>query len=232
MLGRMGATSRGATLAEGFPARRREGVAASMWGRGGAGLAPVPSTEPTDGELWEGLRDAVEADFAALFRRYHKAVYNFAFRSTASWSQAEDLTQATFTALWRRASAGTVEPLQRDSALPILLAMARNEVLNSSRSRARGLRLVERVGSHAERDEDNVDTWVAQEGGMARVRAVLERLPESQRTVIELVAWSGLDMQECADVLGVPVGTVKSRLSRARARLATTEVAALLGGDA
>lgn len=232
MLGRMGATSRASTLADGFPARQRGGVAASMWGRGGAGLAQVPPVEPTDAELWEGLRDAVEVDFAGLFRRHHKAVYNFAFRSTASWSQAEDLTQATFTTLWRRACDGTVEPLQRDSALPILLAMARNEVLNSSRSRARGLRLVERVGSHLERDGDNVDTWVAQEGGMARVRAVLDLLPESQRTVIELVVWSGLDMQECADVLGVPVGTVKSRLSRARARLATTEVAALLGGDA
>lgn len=67
---------------------------------------------------------------------------------------------------------------------------------------------------------------------MARVRQVLQRVPEEQRAVIEMVVWSGLDLAECAYALGIPLGTVKSRLSRARKKLATTEVAALLGVDA
>lgn len=193
----------------------------------------APTTlDPTDEELWDGVRDRVEPDFAALFRRYHKAVYNFAFRATASWSTAEDLVQATFATLWRRAREGTIEPLRRDSALPILLAMTRNEVLNSHRMGKRRVRLVEKVEEQPWSDPDNVDEWVEQEAGMARVRQVLRRIPEEQRAVIEMVVWSGLDLAECADALRIPLGTVKSRLARARRKLATTEVAALLGGEA
>ncbi|MDO5682566.1 MAG: sigma-70 family RNA polymerase sigma factor [Propionibacteriaceae bacterium] len=189
-------------------------------------------SELTDVELWNGVCDRIESDFAGLFQRYNKAVYNFAFRATASWSVAEDLMQATFATLWRRAREGTVDPLKRDSALPILLAMTRNEVLNDYRIGKRRLRLVEKVEEQPWTDPDNVDEWVEQEAGMARVRQVLGRIPEGQRAVIEMVVWSGLDLTECAYALQVPLGTVKSRLARARKELATTEVAALLGGDA
>ncbi|OYO06039.1 RNA polymerase sigma factor [Enemella evansiae] len=195
-------------------------------------VAPVTALpEPTDEVLWQGLRDRVEADFAILFRRHNKLVYNFCFRATASWALAEDLTQATFATLWRRASEGRMEPLRRNSAAPVLLAMARHEVLNNARSGKRRLRLVQRIGDEPQAPRDNVDGWLAQEAGMARVRQVLAQLPENQRAVIELVVWSGLELAECVEVLGVPVGTVKSRLARARQKLATTEVARLLGGD-
>lgn len=184
---------------------------------------------PSDRELWAGLADGLESDFAALFRRYSKAVYNYAFRATASWSQAEDITQTVFATLWRRASEGRIDPLQKDSALPVLLWLTRNEILNSARSRQRRVRLVERITEQRQGTSDNVSQWFDQEAGMARVRGVLDRLPPTQRAVVELVVWSGLDLGECAAVLGIPVGTVKSRLSRARAKLATTEIAALLG---
>ncbi|TDO89897.1 RNA polymerase sigma factor [Enemella evansiae] len=195
-------------------------------------VAPMTALpEPTDEILWRGLQDRVEADFAFLFRRYNKLVYNFCFRATASWALAEDLTQATFATLWRRACEGRVDPLRRQSAAPILLSMARHEVLNSARGGKRRLRLARRIGDEPGGPQDNVGDWLAQEAGMARVRQVLAQLPENQRAVIELVVWSGLELAECAEVLGVPVGTVKSRLSRARQKLATTEVARLLGGD-
>ena len=188
------------------------------------------SLDPRDGELWTGLMDGVEADFAALFRRHNKVVYNFAFRATASWSRAEDITQATFMTIWRRAREGTVDPLRRDSAVPILISIARNEVLNNARSQKRRLRLVDRIQEQPHAHDNNVASWLAQEAGMERVRMVLDKLPAAQRAVIELVVWTGLDLAECADVLNIPVGTVKSRLSRARRKLATTEVAELLGG--
>ncbi|MDO5499219.1 MAG: sigma-70 family RNA polymerase sigma factor [Propionibacteriaceae bacterium] len=191
-----------------------------------------PATGAGDEELWTGLRAGIETDFATLFRRHNKAVYNFAFRATASWSMAEDITQATFATLWRRARQGTVEPLRRDSAVPILLAMARHEVLNNVRSNQRRLRLVHKIEDQGPGYDNNVSDWVDQEASMARVRLVLNQLPENQRAVIELVVWSGLDMAACAEVLKVPVGTVKSRLNRARKKLATTEVATLLGGEA
>ncbi|MDO5681320.1 MAG: sigma-70 family RNA polymerase sigma factor [Propionibacteriaceae bacterium] len=184
-----------------------------------------------DEELWAGIRAGLEADFATLFRRHNKVVYNFAFRSTASWSLAEDITQATFTTLWRRAREGTIDPLTRDSAVPILLSMARHEVMNTTRGNQRRLRLVHKIEDQGPGYDTNVADWVEQEASMAQVRSVLNRLPENQRAVIELVVWSGLDLAACAEVLKVPVGTVKSRLSRAKQKLATSEVAHLLGGE-
>lgn len=192
----------------------------------------LPAVGNGDGELWAGLCAGIESDFAALFRRHNKVVYNFAFRATSSWSLAEDITQATFATLWRRARDGRIDPLTRDSAVPLLLSMARHEVLNNVRGNQRRLRLVHKIEDQGPGHDNNVSDWVDQEAGMARVRVVLSKLPENQRAVIELVVWSGLDMSECAEILNVPVGTVKSRLSRARKKLATTEVAHLLGGEA
>ncbi len=66
---------------------------------------------------------------------------------------------------------------------------------------------------------------------MRRINGILSRLPDGQRQVVELVAWGGCSMTEVADALGVAVGTVKSRLARARTTLATSEVAHLLGKE-
>ncbi|WP_432560648.1 RNA polymerase sigma factor [Granulicoccus sp. GXG6511] len=176
------------------------------------------------------MRDGQEAAFTALFLRHSKAVYNFAFRTTSSWNQAEEVTQSTFTTLWRRACDGRVDPLERESALPLLLWIARNEVLNIVRNRQRRLRLVRRVTDEPWTDTDNVSAWTAKEAGMARVNEVLGRLPEPQRAVVELVVFGELDLAECGHALNIPLGTVKSRLSRARKKLATTEIAALLSG--
>jgi Sigma-70 region 2 len=92
-----------------------------------AAEAPDEQDGGSDRALWRRLREADQQAFAALFHRYSDAVYNFAFRRTASWSAAEDVVQATFTSLWRRALAGTVDELRLDSARPLLLGMAGNE---------------------------------------------------------------------------------------------------------
>lgn len=193
--------------------------------------APDTAILGVDAIAWAGLAAADPEAFRTLFERHHKVVYNFAFRHTASWSQAEDITQATFAALWRRARNRGIEPLRGASAAPVLLAMARHECLNNVRSAKRRVNLVEKIKSLGSRRSDNVADWEAREAGMRRINQVLSRLPDEQRAVIELVVWSGLDTSECARVLGIPVGTVKSRLCRARRKLATTEVAHLLGGD-
>jgi Sigma-70 region 2 len=58
----------------------------------------------SDRDLWNRLRSADQHALTDLFHRHSDAVYNFAFRRTSSWSAAEDIVQATFTALWRRAT--------------------------------------------------------------------------------------------------------------------------------
>jgi RNA polymerase sigma-70 factor, ECF subfamily len=181
-----------------------------------------------DAELWHRLRSADEDAFRELFLRHSTAVYNFCFRRTASWSIAEDATQATLATLWRRAVKGEVEALALDSARPVLLTMARNECSNLNRSRNRHLHLVDRMRTNPAPPTDNTAAWVEAESTMAVIRQALAVLPANQRDVVELVAWSGLSLAEAAAALKVSVGTVKSRLSRARARLARTELAALL----
>jgi RNA polymerase sigma-70 factor (ECF subfamily) len=182
-----------------------------------------------DADLWRRLRGGDEDAFRALFLRHSTAVYNFCFRRTASWSAAEDATQATFASLWRRARSGAIDELRLTSVRPMLCAMARDECSNANRSRDRQLHLVDRVSGAAAASTDNTADWVEAESTMAAIRRSLAVLPAEQRDVVELVAWAELPLADVAAALRLPVGTVKSRLSRARARLATSEIAALLG---
>jgi RNA polymerase sigma-70 factor (ECF subfamily) len=194
---------------------------------------PVVSTldgDRSDAQLWQRLRLADERAFAELFARHRDAVYTYAFRRTASWSVAEDVTQATFTTLWRRARQRRIEQLRLESARPVLLAMTRDECSNANRSRRRQLALVDRAGSRESSggDTDDLGRWVEAEATMREIRTLLARLPRNQRDVVELVAWAELSPAETAAALGVAIGTVKSRLSRARARLLAAGGAALL----
>ena len=189
----------------------------------------TPGTGESDVELWHRLRSADEDAFRELFLRHSTAVYNFCFRRTASWSVAEDATQATFATLWRRAAGGDIDALKLESARPALLTMARNECSNANRSRNRSLQLVERVRTQAQPPADNTAAWVDAESTMALIREALDALPANQRDVVELVAWSEMSLADAAVALKISVGTVKSRLSRARARLARSQIASLLG---
>ena len=193
-----------------------------------AHVRPAVATRPDphpDRDLWEELRSGDKDALTTLFQRHADAVYNFAFRRTASWATAEDVVQATFTALWRRAKVGRVDALALDSARPLLLVMAGHEcstVLRSSRRQTAlldRLELVEDEGSvpdHSAAAAANVDD----ERAMSDIRRILGRLPVKQREVVELVAWSGCSVAEAARALDIPEGTVKSRFARARRSLA------------
>jgi len=183
----------------------------------------------SDRDLWHAVGAGSEAAFRELFVLYSGLVYNYCFRRTASWSSAEDAAQATFAALWRRAVGGKIDELRLESARPILLAIALGECNNVNRSRRRQLRLVDRIGGAPGGAADNTAAWVEAETTMQTIRQAMSVLPQHQRDVVELVAWSGLSMTEAAATLNISVGTVKSRLSRARSRLANTPVVSLLG---
>src|SRR3954447_26285409 len=99
----------------------------------------------SDRDLWNRLRSADQHALTDLFHRHSDAVYNFAFRRTSSWSAAEDVVQATFTALWRRARSGSVDELTLESARPLLLVMAGYECRNVHRSSRRQAALTDRI---------------------------------------------------------------------------------------
>jgi RNA polymerase sigma-70 factor (ECF subfamily) len=165
--------------------------------------------------------------FTVLFERYSDAVYNCAFRRTASWSAAEDIAETVFLELWRQrrrvvACGGSIRPW--------LLGVAANLSRRWWRDQSRKSRAVERLAGRepdqaAGGDElaDLVASRVDDERRMAGLLAAVHELPEPQQDVLTLWVWEGLGYDEIAAALGVRVGTVKSRLSRARARLQDIE---------
>ncbi|MFC7620708.1 RNA polymerase sigma factor [Microlunatus sp. GCM10028923] len=193
---------------------------------------PVDLPSSDDGDLWERLRSADEEAFRELFLRHNKAVYNYAFRGTGSWAAADDVVQVVFTAVLRRALAADLPALRLASARPILFAMARKECANQLRSVRRQARLADRIRMHETgHAADNTAEWLAAETAMRQIAESLQVLPANQREVIALVRWSGLSLAEAAESLGVPIGTVKSRLNRAQRRLGDTPLAGLLRGE-
>lgn len=193
------------------------------------GTIVAMSYPPTLANVWQALADGDEEAFRQVFNDHHKAVYNFAFRHTGSWSAAEEATQTCFVNVWRKAKEGSLPRLDDSAIRAWLCGFVRNECRNLERSSRRHLRLVKSV--EPQTSADNVSTWVDDESSMQRINAVMAKIPDQQRAVVELVVWSGLGMAETAAALKVPVGTVKSRLARARNTLATTEVAHLLGQE-
>ena len=87
----------------------------------------------TDDELWQRAAAGDRAAFGELFERHVEAVWNHAYRLTASWDRAEDLTSSTFLLAWRKC--GELR-LVRDSALPWLYAVAGNLARTEYRSSA------------------------------------------------------------------------------------------------
>jgi RNA polymerase sigma factor (sigma-70 family) len=172
----------------------------------------------TDAELWARSCAGDGEAFGDLFERHARAIYNFAFRRTADWATAEDLTATVFLEAWRRR--GEVR-LDGESALPWLYGVAANVLRNQRRSaRRRTSALVRLAGADDAPDfADDVDGRLDDEREMARLLGLLERLPAEEQDVLVLCSWQSLSYREAALALGVPVGTVRSRLSRARSRL-------------
>ena len=110
----------------------------------------------------------------------------------------------------------------RDTARPWLYGIATNLLAKHRRGEARRLRAVARLASQrlAVTDpEGGVDDAIDAAGLWDRVAGVVAALPEPERDALLLHVWEGLSYDDVADALGIPVGTVRSRLNRARRRL-------------
>ncbi len=175
---------------------------------------------PSDEELWSSIAAGDETAFGRLFDRYARPVYNHAFRLSGSWSTAEDVTQATFLVAWRRRHDAR---LVDGSALPWLLVVATNAVRTEWRSARRWLALIRRLPAERYADGDLADEVSARlddERRMTEVLSVVRQLPPAEREAVALCLWSGVSYPDAAAVLGISEVAVRSRVSRARSRLA------------
>ncbi|WP_405860737.1 sigma-70 family RNA polymerase sigma factor [Streptomyces sp. NBC_01515] len=173
----------------------------------------------TNLRLRKRIRAGDHDAFGELFDAYARSVYNHAFRLTGDWAQAEDIVSLTFLDAWRLR--GKVDE-EGGSLRPWLLGIATNVTRNTRRAARRHAAAVSRLPrDEVERDfADEVAARLDDTAELGLVRTALATLRRAEREVLALCVWSGLDYRAAAEALGVPVGTVRSRLSRARAKLA------------
>lgn len=176
----------------------------------------------SDRELWQRVREDDREAFGILFERYADAVYNYCFRRSADWAAAEDIVSSVFVEAWRRRADLEITS-GSDRLLPWLLGVATNLLRGRNRSAGRLARALLRERSRTRRHEpDFVDDAVSRIADEQRMRAVLasvRELPQAEQEALALYAWADLSYDEVAAALDIPVGTVRSRLSRARNRL-------------
>jgi RNA polymerase sigma factor (sigma-70 family) len=165
------------------------------------------------------IRESLEhaACFAVLYDRHAPALFRYLTRRLGP-TIAQDLLAETFLVAFRRRDA---YDLARPDARPWLYGIAGNLVRRHHRSEARMLSAYARTGVDPitePTDEASLDRLAAASYEPALARA-LASLSARERDVVLLIAHAELNYEEVADALQVPVGTVRSRLSRARRRL-------------
>jgi RNA polymerase sigma-70 factor (ECF subfamily) len=173
--------------------------------------------EPEDSTLWSRAQAGDADAFGLLFERHARTVYNYCFRRIGDWAVAEDLVSIVFLEAWRRRD----KRLPAGKELPWLLGIATNVVRNRRRSERRhaaALRRLPQPRAEAELTSES-DERIDDERLMRRTLQLLARLPRRELDVFALCAWFELSYEDAALALDIPVGTVRSRLSRARARL-------------
>lgn len=146
--------------------------------------------------------------FEVIFDRHFGAVYAYLARRVGSGG-ADDLASSTFTLAFERRDRFRPEAT---TARPWLLGIATNLLRNEKRAERRALRALGSLDSPR-------SSGPVEPGDMGRVGGLLAKLDRDQRDVLLLYAWEDLSYEDIGQALGIPVGTVRSRLARARSRL-------------
>jgi RNA polymerase sigma-70 factor (ECF subfamily) len=161
--------------------------------------------------------------FEALYDRHGGPAYSLAHRITGEPQAAEDVTQEAFLSIWRTSS--SYEP-SRGSFRSWMLGIIRNrsvDVLRRSSSRAPKLNLDDDALMDAQPAAERTDGEAIRRERAREVRGALHSLPPDQSQVIGLAYFGGFSHSEIADLLEMPLGTVKGRmrlgLEKVRARM-------------
>jgi RNA polymerase sigma-70 factor, ECF subfamily len=162
----------------------------------------------------EDLISLVEAKdaqaFAVLYDRHSRAAYSLAYRMMGERQAAEDLVQDAFLKIWRSAGSYRTE---RGSVRTWLLSIVHNRGIDQLRSLASRRRTQEKIEASAPRSQASeafAESWRNSQG--EQVREALKTLPPEQLKILELAYFSGYTHVEIAELLGLPLGTVKGRM--------------------
>jgi RNA polymerase sigma-70 factor (ECF subfamily) len=188
----------------------------------------------TDAALVGRLAHGDVAAFGTLYDRYARDVYAVAAHALGR-EPAQEVVQDVFVRVWQRAS--QFDPA-RGSAAAWIMAIARHRVVDEIRRRGPprvSLDAIDDLLAGAEDPGADVEEEARVQGQRSEILAAVRELPEEQRRVIVLAYFGGLTQAEIAQMLGCPLGTVKTRtrlaLQKLRASLAERPLVEVLEGE-
>jgi RNA polymerase sigma factor (sigma-70 family) len=176
------------------------------------------SDQQTDEHDWADALGGDGEAFGRIFDRHRHRVFRHSYRLVAVVADADDVVSIAFLEAWRRAEAVRFVD---GSMLPWLLVTATNSARNLSRSSRRYRAMLDRLPADPHEDDRSTDPFDTE------AHDALRRLSIADQRILTLCVLEDLSEKDAATVLGVPVGTVKSRLSRAKRRLAASLAAPL-----
>lgn len=176
-------------------------------------MSSVPSPLSREEELIRRITERDESALAEMYDQYAPLLFSLAVRQVGEGEVAEEILQDVFLAVWR--SAHTWEA-GRSSLQAWLVAITRHRAIDALRRREKPAVPIaaDAVSEAAGPDEAALSSALSQE-----VREALAELPAKFREVVDVVYFSGLTHREASQKLGIPQGTVKSRLRLALDRL-------------
>jgi RNA polymerase sigma-70 factor (ECF subfamily) len=180
-------------------------------------VSPVAATsaaQQTDRELVERVAGGDRAAVRLLFMRHHARVYRFAARQTGSEMMADDIANEVFLELWRQAPAFQ----GRSEVSTWLLGIARFKALSAVRKRKEDA-IDEDEAAAIPDTGDTPEVAVMKDDKATALKRMVNALPEEHRTVIDLAYYHAKSVTEIAEVLQIPVATVKTRMFYARKKL-------------
>jgi RNA polymerase sigma-70 factor, ECF subfamily len=174
----------------------------------------------SDGVLWAQARGGDAEAFAAIYTRHARAVHDYCLWRAADPQAAEEATATVFLEAWRRRERLN---LQTSSAAALLFGIANNVLRGYWRTSRRHGKALTRLQAAVPREGAGPESAaIARIDAFRHVREraeAIRSLPRREREVLALIATGDLSYEEAAAVLSVPIGTVRSRLARARSRL-------------
>lgn len=168
----------------------------------------------SDSDLIARMAKGDQRAMPVLFARHRTRVHRFVLRRVRSDGMAEDIVNETFLAVWQQA--GRFEG--GSSVTTWMLSIAHNKAVSALRKRREDT-LEEGVAEAIADGGDSPETSLAKVGKAGVLRACLDKLPDEQRVVMDLVYYHEQSVKEVAEVLAIPEATVKTRMFYARKKL-------------
>jgi RNA polymerase sigma factor (sigma-70 family) len=177
----------------------------------------------SDSELVKGCLVGDHGAWETIVRQYNSRIYNLAYRFTGKFDEAEDLTQEIFLKVYR--TLNTYRP-ESGALVTWMVRVGRNHIIDHYRKFKTERSQTDSLEVEYDKAEENPDRFINPAEALEkrelseRVHHTLLRLSEELRDAVILRDLEEFTYEEIADMLKVPVGTVKSRINRGRAELA------------